>query len=704
MEHAWTPYLVAGRAGRLERSADVDVSPSLYDSSHVVSVAAAGRHCLRGRIPKPGADEAELSGATVGQMYIGRSEGPVTALGGTPPSERCRTAAVSQRQWDAAAHRFAVTRYAALLPPSCSLAGRLHYLEQAMEAGLLVKGVIPSREQLRRLLVRWEEGHRSIADYLDGRRRSGVPRRMLHPELQTVVDTATASGAAKRPSGLRRELHETAKGIAVRDGVRPWVPSKDTLRQWLGAGRLLERSAGLHGAAAAQIDALPHSTVPAVLPHDVWTLDEHTSRRWCGIFDHTHPDGQRWVSFKPEVVLIIDNASRVIVGYWVVDPLQRHVPSEPLKLSGFSADDVLAALLAAAIPSLGTAATRRFAGHLPHGQLRWDNALAHRALNERLKRIGIEPPDLPAYRPINRGIVERVGGTLKQWEEDALGYDEAFVPTDRSQQNEDEAQALAASTTARRRLRTAIAPIDLPRIDEFRRDLERVIYRYNYEHHHRALDGRTPAEAYEALYPRRHSADAKRMRAGLDLLALLPAETTVVKREGVVHRGERYAYTVNRKMYMVGTPLTYRADPGGRGLLVEDAGDHVLLPPLMIWASGQTPEQIAETQAGVAELAEARVQAARADREALLVGHHLLGRAKDEAPNRGTAQRPVEGREEAPEDGGGHTRGTAGARDQKRRARPQTTTAEEVDPFTVDLESGIEATAPRVEPAKVRHG
>jgi len=371
--------------------------------------------------------------------------------------------------------------------------------------------------------------------------------------------------------------------------------------------------------------------VPATVAHAVWTLDEHTSRRWCGAFDHTAPNGGAWVSFRPDVVLVEDNASRAIVGYWVVDPTTRIGADGRMKLGGFDTDDVLAALLSAALPPLGTAATRPFAGHLPHEQLRWDNAKAHLAINARLKEIGLEPPQLPPHRPINRGIVERLGGTLKAWDEQGLGYDGTFVPTDRVVQDEREAQATAAATTARRAARTEIAPIDLPRIDEFRRDVERLVYRYNYEHVHRSLNGRTPAQAFQALYPRRGTPEAKGMRTGNDLLALLPVETTVVTTHGAVHRGTRYAYTIDRAMLMVGTPLTVRADPKGRGLLLEHTSGLVLLPPLVLWAKGQTPEQVAETQLGAATTTEAKARAARAEREAALVGALWLGRAADAA-------------------------------------------------------------------------
>ncbi|WP_396216285.1 hypothetical protein [Gemmatimonas sp.] len=520
----------------------------------------------------------------------------------------------------------------------------------------------------------------------------------MHPDLQSAIDQAAEAGSPASPAALHHQLKALATRLGTQHGTTPWVPSKDTLRILLGRGRTLQRSAAQHGAAAAEIDAIPHSTVPAVLPHDVWTLDEFMSRRWCGLYDLHHPDGPRWVSYRPEVVVIIDNATRVITGYWVVDPTGRTQPDGPTPLSGFAADDVLAALLAAAIPSLGTAATRPFAGHLPHGQLRWDNAKAHAALTARLKEIGIEPPHLPAYRPINRGIVERLIGTLKQWEEGTLGHEDAFVPADRVQQEEADAQAAAAATTARRRQRTVIEPIDLPRIEEFRREVERLIYRYNYEHRHRGLQGRTPAEAYQALYPRRHSQDAARMRRGADLLALLPAHTTVVTREGVVHRGERFAFTTDRRMLMVGTPLTYRADPGRRGLLLEEPHGLTLLPPLHYWANGQNPDQIAETQAGASEHAAAQARAARADREALLVGHHLLERAaKDAAAARATAQATANAPEAeaapvAPDEARGHAPARRRGRTPAAAAAPT-----DFDPFAIDLE------APEAPTPEVRH-
>jgi transposase InsO family protein len=620
---------------------------------------------------------------------VGYLEGPVVPSGKVTPSQRLHATAVTERQWEAARERFLVARYAAHLPPSFSLTARLQQVADAKAAGILTISSIPTREQLRALLARWAAGSCSLADYLDGRRRSGVPRRIIHPDLQTEIEKASASDTPASPIALHRQLKIVASRVGAQHGTTPWVPSKDTLRILLGRGRTLQRSAAQHGAAAAEIDALPHSTVPAVLPHDVWTLDEFTSRRWCGVYDDHHPEGPRWVSYRPDVVVIIDNATRVIVGYWVVDPTGRTQPEGPTPLSGYSADDVLSALLAAAIPALGTAATRPFAGHLPHGQLRWDNAKAHAALTEPLKQIGIEPPDLPAYRPINRGIVERLIGTLKHWEHGTLGHQDAFVPADRVQQEEEEAQAMAAATTARRRRRTVIDPMHLPRLDEFRRDVERLVYRYNYEHRHRSLQDRTPAEAYKALFPRRDSEDAKRMRRGADLLALLPVYTTAVTREGVMHRGERFAFTTDRRMLMVGTPLTYRADPGRRGLLVEEPHGLTLLPPLRYWAKGQDPAQIAETQAGASEHAAALARAARAEREALLVGHHLLERAADAAAEaRATARATGDVTVDAP------ARATA----RRRAPNPSAPIVPAgFDPLTADLQ------APNAPTPEVRH-
>ena len=243
-----------------------------------------------------------------------------------------------------------------------------------------------------------------------------------------------------------------------------------------------------------------------------------------------------------------------------------------------------------------------------------------------------------------------------------------------------------------------IEPIDLPRIEEFRREVERLIYRYNYEHRHRGLQGRTPAEAYQALYPRRHSQDAARMRRGADLLALLTAHTTVVTREGVVHRGDRFAFTTDRRMLMVGTPLTYRADPGRRGLLLEEPHGLTLLPPLHYWAKGQNPDQIAETQAGASEHAAAQARAARADREALLVGHHLLERAaNDAAAARATAQATANAPEaEAAPVAPDEAPGRAPARRRGRTTAPAPTPTD-FDPFEIDLD------APAAPTAEVRH-
>ena len=569
--------------------------------------------------------------------YSGGLEAPVTSTGERSPSDLEQQSVATQRQWDRATHRFHVARFAATMGRESSNAARQAAVVRAMEAGIFPRGPVLSRERIRLLVQQWDRGDRSIAQYMDGRRRSGVRPTVIAERLMDVVDQAVLAQRGATGGAIRQRMLEVAEVERQTTGALLRVPSLKRVRQLIAAMGVAQMSAARHGAAAAEIDGLPHSTVPASTVHEVHTLDEFTMRRYAAMWDPTHPDGPRFVSFKPEVVFIIEHVTRACVGFWVIDPSRRLDPATKRpKLSGFDQDDVLAALLSVAFPPVATAATRQFAGYLPT-VLRWDNAKAHTALAKRLTDAGFVVPEFPTYRPINRGLVERAIGTIKRWCDATRlpGHEDRYIPADRVQTDGDVAQAEAAATQTRRPTRTVIPVDQLPRIAEIREELELVVRRYNYGHRHRAHAFRTPLDMYREHLPREGSKAAAQLRPGRDILAVLPVETTKVGREGLVHRGTRFSFvrdTPSGPVWMsLGTPVTYRADPMLRALYAEGPNGIECLPRVEHWAKGQDPKHVAEQQTAIATELTARAVAARETTDALELGTAALARGKAEA-------------------------------------------------------------------------
>ena len=587
--------------------------------------------------------------------YAGGFEPPVGRTGEPSPSDLSRKSAASQARWERASHQFHVARFAATVARQWSNTGRREAVRLAMEHGILPPGPLPSAERIRLLVQKWDGGARSIDEYRDGRRRAGRRPMTLDPRIAGVVGTAVKTQRGPTPSAIRQQMIEIADAVQASEGETLVVPGVAKIARLIAAEGRAMMSAARHGAAAAEIDGLPHSTVPVDRVHEIYSLDEFTLRRWCALWDEHYPGGARYVSFKPEVVFLMDHLSRACVGYWVVDPVRRVDPqSRRPKTSGFDADDALAPILSAAFPQVATIATRPFSGFAP-SVLRWDNAKAHEALRERLAAAGITVVEFPVQRPINRGLVERAIGTIKHWCDHRTrlpGREDRYVPSDRVVVDGEEVQSAAAGTKHRRATRTVIAVEDLPRIDEVRDEIETIVRFYNFKHRHRSLGGRTPLEVYRQQMPRAGSKAAKQMRPGRDLLAALPAETTRVTGEGVVHRGERFSFEIDAPGGPVwlarGTSVTYYADPMGRGLFAE-VGDRVtVLPPLAHWAKGQVPAEVAKHQTSIASALEAEARTARATADAMEMGVAAL--ARGEAAKRDALAEAKHGKAATPAD------------------------------------------------------
>lgn len=557
-------------------------------------------------------------------------ERPIRQIGTPSPADLGRMTHASQARWARAAHQHAIARFCATVAREWSNPGRRQKVAEAMREGFLPPGPLYSPERIRLLVQRWDAGERSVENYLDGRRRSGRRPNELHPALAAILDEVARLETRESAETVRYLMEARAAAlVAAEPGApAPWVPSVSKIKRLLSK-RLIERSAGRHGPAAAEIDVVPSSTVPTDGVYDVGTLDEFTLPIWVRYWDDV--SGQHR-SFRPELVILEDNYSRATVAWAIPDPTTRRDPATGRKLtskeSGFTRDDVLGTLLGTAFPEFATTSTRPFVGFTFH-TLRWDRAKAHLALAEDLQAIGIHVPDLPGDRPPNRGVVERLGGTLKRWLSRVVGFEERYEPTDQ-RRADGEAEQLKTGRKYRRPTRTLVDPQDLLSVAELREEVERIVRRYNFQHRHRMIGRRTPHDVFMSALPRRGSKARMAMRSGRDLVALLPVETTKVVKAGVEVRSEIYAAEIDGMLLLAGTPVTYRADPFERGLVVDYRDGMVVLPRKDAWARGRSGAQVAEQQRGAVEARLPEVQQARRESDARALGLAALKRGEIE--------------------------------------------------------------------------
>jgi transposase InsO family protein len=548
------------------------------------------------------------------------NEKPVRAAGGPGRAAKAKTATTLDVRATRALERFLIARTALTFAGrESSTRAQLQVVREAIAAGVITVAKVPSAATVRRLVAKQTAAPETTVDtFKDGEGRGRKPL-AINERILTLIKDAVRT---KRPGSIRRVHQAVVKRARV---LKLHAPSYGTVYKLYREEGVLLDSASQHGRDAAELDGVTHSTVPAPYTHDVWTLDEFTLPIWCRYYDLERED---WVSFKPTVVIVIDNCSRVIVGYWVCDPQRRfHRKDSPnVVRKGADATDVLATLIGAACPEAAPTATRRYAGYLPNA-LRWDRAKAHLTLVDKILSLNIAVPDLPGERPPNRGIIERPIGTLKDACDTVIGYAHEYAPTDQPGAENDEAQEDAAGQSRRVRTRTPIEPTYLCDVKEVRAHFDEIVRRYNDEHQHRELEGLTPRQAY----PMRMRPRSER-RAGRDILPLLKTRVATVQKDGIVYwnRGSSYhfAAAVGPDTIALGTSVNYRPDPMLRGLFAEHRGATVFLKPLGAWAAEQDPAVIAEGQRAAATLAAMDAMDARDRNEALAIGFQVKSRMR----------------------------------------------------------------------------
>lgn len=567
----------------------------------------------------------------------------------TPRVKAAATAALDAR-YERARIRFQVAKFAAALRATgASYRAIAENVRLAVDAGAFPPGADYTHERVRALIDTWESGKQSLEDYLECP-RSGRPG-VVDPRLRDQVATAVKTDRYGSIRRLQAALAEEAERLGV------VAPSYDAVKRLVRAQGRTARTAASFGARVAQLEAFPHSTVPARWSHDVWVLDEMDAPFYAKVWD---PDAELFVSVRPTVIVLVDHKSGACVSALVVDPARRRDPATGrIMRAGFDAADVMATLLSAAIRDLAAPGTERFAGYLPNA-LRWDNHKVHQSLrpilttlSEKLSLqvgsffdaaedapltdfrewqempIDVEAPylasegapatpsstdnpylpRLPMYRPINRGKIENKVGFLKLLCREFPTHVDRVVPTDRLDADPKWQRDVAAGAGDRTYRREPIDPRRLPSIEECRSLLDGRIAYYNTRHVSR-MSGATRAALYAQFR-------TTRPRKGTDLLAALDTRTTFVSAEGIVHhhdgRQTAFAYAVPGKFILpLDTEVTYKADPLLRGIFAYVEGKHYLLPPKDVWASAPgRAEEVARTSAANARFHAAAAISAR---------------------------------------------------------------------------------------------
>jgi hypothetical protein len=550
-----------------------------------------------------------------------------------------------------AAYRLGVAEIAFHTPGT--LAQKRAAVEGAIRARKIPLGPVPSVERMRQLAARYRDGARSSADYRDDLSPRG-PRARCVP--QAVVDTTErlakqhGTGDLKHLAGLVNKEEGLTDGAAL----SPWRLRR--VLEKIGRHRIV---AARHGSRAAELDVMPRGTFPSSEFHEYWFLDEGDTNYYAGAVCRIT---NQLVSVRPSVIVVREHCAGAILAAVVVDPTRRIDKKRNRSFtSGFDAADVHAALLTAACAELAPPELQEFAGTLCR-HLRWDNAQAHKSLEQslfvdgRLKRAeGVSHPDdepdaqgdgtarataagdvvgravltnedeslppfegpdgegmrarrIPKRRPDRNGPVERIMSVVKRWLVGHHGHVDEVYPVDRVVPGEDlgRERAVVATANAGRQPRVEPVPVrTLPTIEELQRAVDAVRREYNTEHVLKR-NGLTPVGAARQRPPRAR-------RRSDDLVRLLGAHTYTVQREGiVVERGGRavtFEAANQGVLLQPGSTAMVYVDPLLRMIWLEQGRYLVPLRPQAVRAAEQDPAEVAAT-AGTAARAASNEEAA----------------------------------------------------------------------------------------------
>lgn len=417
-------------------------------------------------------------------------------------------------------------------------------IQAAPANGILT--TIPSRSTIKRWR-RLPAAEVTIEGLRDGA-RSGRPRKHWDPILRAELDRKVAEDGVRNVN----ELHRHLKRFAQQRGLA--APNNYQVRTRLAEIPQVARVVAAFGRRAGIADAIVHGTVPADYPHQMWTMDEMTYPVWVKAYD---PVVGAVIAQQMEICFAVDNCCGVVPTYYVVNPLTRGV------LRGVDRWDVIATAVGGMLPELAPPACQAFSGYIPK-VIRWDRANAHKELQSRLLRIGVDVPDMPGDSPWSRGLVERTVGILKNAATRLKGYVGLYEVAEHRAAGDERATLRAAGdTTTRLREKTSILIAELYTIEEFTEQFDAIVREFNETLIHTEWRMPRAMRYLEQLRP-------GELRSGRDAISLLESSRHVVKKDGIVLSHHAFAAASPTMAFFKGEMVDVRADPALRGIYVAD--------------------------------------------------------------------------------------------------------------------------------------
>ncbi|MFN9203286.1 MAG: ATP-binding protein, partial [Gemmatimonas sp.] len=269
---------------------------------------------------------------------------------------------------------------------------------------------VPTRPTICALAEIWVTGPeeaRVDPSYYLIQHAGGRPKARLADALQLLLD----ADLEETPRLETGKLITRLEAYATRCGFD--LPGERALRRIIedARGGVLGRSAGGHGRRAAEVDGVPHETLPYERPHECWTEDEFVLPLWVGMW---HATKSQWISTMIYVALVLDYVSRAILAWHLCDPRRRRGSAREPVFTGFDEQDIATVFLKAARPELAPDLLVPFTGFLPE-HIRMDAHATHHQWRMSVKgHIPTAIHILSAYRPYRNGIHERCGFTVKE--------------------------------------------------------------------------------------------------------------------------------------------------------------------------------------------------------------------------------------------------------------------------------------------------
>ncbi|TAN50860.1 MAG: hypothetical protein EPN21_07880 [Methylococcaceae bacterium] len=470
----------AGARARGRRRVAVGADVGLDQSGRRQAVSGrscAGRNAIEGNAPDQaagdvGVDPVNGSGRRGGLVLDadgargdGGSNIPVSA-GGSPA--RVGTAALNDKQRLRDASRAVIFQFIGGYPGSQQAA--IRYLNAAYRDGLLHPDLVhaiensndkPNEERLGKLsrdtLNKWKR--------IKGTRGSFASK-VIEKDLSTPTWGPALLARYRVPQRvcLAMAVKQACEDLRAAGWGEDDLPSETQARRWLKKlpVTVLEHGRAT-GAAWAALRPCVRRDWSGLNSNDVWVGDGHTFKAKVQHPDHGRP-------FAPEVTLVIDAASRYVVG-WTVSLAENCI---------------------AVAEALG------------HGMSRCGKPLIYysdngagqtakvldAAVTGILARLGVAHETGIPGNPQGRGLIERVWQTL------TIPLARTF-PTCQTKTMDKETlnKATRAINSAKAR---GEVPAFVPSWKQFIEALDAAIADYNANHQHRSLGGATPASVYAA--------------------------------------------------------------------------------------------------------------------------------------------------------------------------------------------------------------